>query len=122
MAYCLLFSLEGCVVTSHFDQLMILERFGENEQSIDNYVKKQEKLFSKLKEDIKNNRLKKGISKREILYRYGEPVFCENSHAQIGTEESCLYRYPTKYFHTDIAYLYFDKQDNLYSWEFMPGS
>lgn len=50
-----------------YDQLIALERIGESQKDKDNYVKKQEKLFSKLKEVVKNNRLKQGILKMEIL-------------------------------------------------------
>ena len=36
-------------------------------------------------------------------------------------EETCLYRYPTRYISTDAAYLYFDEERQLYFWEFEPA-
>jgi len=122
LVWCIIFSLGGCSFTTHYEQLMLLKRLGDSQYEIENYVKKQKDSFFKLKDDIKNNRLKKGISKREILYIYGEPVFCKEIADEIGVKERCLYRCPLQYFSSDIVYLKFDKEQNLCSWEFIPTS
>lgn len=101
---------------------MLLKRLGDNQHEIEDYVKKQKDSFFKLRDDIKNNRLKKGISKREILSMYGEPVFCKDIANEADVKQICLYRHPLKYFSTDMVYLKFNKKQNLYSWEFIPAS
>lgn len=122
LVWCIIFSLEGCSFTRPYEQLMLLERIGDNQHEIEDYVKNQKELFFKLKDDIKNNRLKIGVSKRKILSTYGEPVFCKDITNEVDVKETCLYRHPLKYFSTDMIYLKFDKEQNLRSWEFIPAS
>ncbi|MBU1911945.1 MAG: hypothetical protein KKB22_00220 [Candidatus Omnitrophica bacterium] len=122
LIWCIIFYLEGCSFTMHYEQLMLLKRLGDSQHEIEDYVKKQKDSFLKLRDDIKNNRLKKGISKREILSIYGEPVFCKDIANEVGVKEICLYRQPLQYFSTDRAYLKFDKKQNLCCWEFISGS
>jgi len=118
----ILFLLEGCVYFTHHEQIMLLERLAANQREIQNYINRQEELFNKLKEDVKNNRLKEGISKNEVLSIYGESIFCKRVKNKVDIQEVCLYRLPTKYFNTDMIYLYFNKDHNLYSWKFIPAS
>jgi hypothetical protein len=122
ISYSFVLLLEGCALFPHYDQLMMLKKIGENENDIKNYVNKQEHLFLKLREDVKNNRLAKGVPKEEVLFHYGSPIFCRSSNRQGPIKEFCLYRRPVEYFNTDVIYLRFDKYDNLYSWEFIPAS
>lgn len=122
LVWCIIFSLEGCSFARPYEQLILLERIGDNQHEIEDYVKNQKNSFLKLKDDIKNNRLKIGVSKRKILSTYGEPVFCKDITNEADVKETCLYRHPLKYFSTDIIYLKFDKEQNLCSWEFIPAS
>ena len=122
LVWCIIFSLEGCSFTTHYDQLTLLKRLEDSQHEIEDYVKKQKDSFFKLEDDIKNNRLKKGVSKIEILSIYGEPVFCRDIANEVGVKEMCLYRQPLQYFSTDMIYLKFDKEQNLCSWEFIPAS
>ena len=115
------FLLGGCVYITHYKDLMFLGKLAANQREIDNYLKKQEKLFHKLEGDVKNSRLKKGISKEAVLSEYGEPVFCKSVESSGDIVESCLYRHPTEYFDTDVVYLKFDKDEKLYFWEFIPA-
>jgi len=101
---------------------MLLKGLGDSKYELEDYVKEQRSSFSKLRDDIKNNRLKKGAPKREILSAYGEPVFCKDIANKTEVKEICLYRYPLRYFSTDMIYLKFDKKQNLCSWEFIPAS
>ncbi|MDD5729999.1 MAG: hypothetical protein PHN57_02605 [Candidatus Omnitrophica bacterium] len=99
-------------------------RYSKNEAEIKDYVDKHEEYFAKLKKDVKNNGLEKGVSKNDILIRYGEPILWGSPECgkNINVSECCLYRMPTRFFHTDKVYLYFDDKDNLSSWEFKPAS
>jgi len=117
----MLFLLEGCVYFTHHEQIMLLERFMANQREIENYLKGHEEFFYKLEDDIKNNRLKKGIAKGEVLFVYGEPILCKDIRKGDSILETCLYRHPTKYFNTDMIYLNFDKDHKLCSWRFIPA-
>ncbi|MDD5669835.1 MAG: hypothetical protein PHE58_07410 [Candidatus Omnitrophica bacterium] len=118
----MIFLLGGCVYFTHYEQIMLLKRLAANQREIENYLKRQEKLFYKLEADIKNSRLKKGITEEKILSMYGEPIFCRDVQKMPNISATCLYRHPTKYFNTDIIYLKFDKDHKLYSWEFIQAS
>lgn len=116
--YFLILFLAGCSLAKNYDKLMVLRRYGDNQQEIEDYLNKQDMLFSKLRQDISNNRLKKGESKQEILNIYGDPVYCKAVKGKPGIAELFLYRHPTKYFFSDKAYLYFDNNKLLDSWKF----
>lgn len=115
----LMISLEGCTGITYYSQLMALKRFQANAQEIDEHLRIQAESFNRLIDDVKNSRLQKGVSKAEIIRRYGYPAFCKDTDAEADVKEVCLYHYPGKYFNTDKVYLYFDKHENLYSWEFV---
>jgi hypothetical protein len=114
------FCLAGCVYISHYSQVKELKNLAASEDDIQKYLKKQENGFSALRDDLRNNRLKKGLSKKEIISRYGCPIFCKNPGNRPEIKETCLYRRPTEYFYTDEVYLYFDNKEKLYDWEFIP--
>ncbi|MFH1413404.1 MAG: hypothetical protein ABIG56_00960 [Candidatus Omnitrophota bacterium] len=111
----MIFLLGGCAVSPLDQRISLLKRLAANQKEIEQDLKRQEKLFYKLIEDIKGQRLRKGDSKEEILLKYGEPIFCKVSQEE--GREKCLYRHPTEYFLTTKAYLYFDQGENLCSWE-----
>jgi len=121
LAWCIIFFLEGCSFTTHYEQLMLLERLGDSQHEIEDYIEEQRDSFFKLRDDIKNNRLKIGIPKRKILSIYGEPIFCKDIANETDVKETCLYRHPLQYFSTDMIYLKFDKEQNLCCWEFIPA-
>ncbi len=118
----LFLALAGCAVVDQNDQITALEKYDESKAEIAKYVKKQEENFNRLKDDIKNGLLQKGSSEGEIVFNYGDPVFCKDAALQGAVKKSCLYRYPTKYFDTNKVYLNFDENDKLYSWEFVTAS
>lgn len=115
LIFVLIFLFGGCAVSPLDQRISLLKRLAANHKEIERDIKKQEKLFYKLIEDIKGQRLKEGDNKEEILSRYGEPIFCKVPQEE--DMEFCLYRHPTEYFLTEKAYLYFDHAGNLYSWE-----
>jgi hypothetical protein len=92
----------------------------DNQKEIANYVQKQEHGFDVLRRDIEHDRLRKGMAKAEVVSRYGEPVYCVDSGDVSDCGQSCLYRYPTRFFSSAQAYLYFDREQILCRWEFDP--
>jgi len=117
----LIFLLGGCTYITHYGQISLLKKFESNQCEIDSYLKRQQEFFYKLIGDVKNNRLKKGIAKKDVLSLYGKPIFCKNVKDSLEIIERCLYRPAVEYFNTDRIYLNFDKDRNLYSWEFIPA-
>lgn len=97
--------------------LMNLKDLGENRQQTEDYVRQQKELFARLSEDTKSNRLKIGTSRKEILASYSQPVAGKEAVYQGKTVQSLVFRDPVKFFSSEIAYLYFDKEDLLCGWE-----
>lgn len=112
--------LSGCVYLKYADKLFVLKGMGDNRRQIKKYLDEQDKLFGVLKEDIKSDRLRKGMLKREVLKLYGEPVLSEEVTADSLVKEAFLYRHPTDYFSSDRVYLYFDNSETLLYWEYIP--
>lgn len=112
----------GCAKLAHLDELLTLKNVSDNQRQIQIYLEKQEKGFTRLKDDIKNDRLTLGQFKRSIIDKYSEPVLIEKPEPEsVGIKEILLYRHPTNYFKSDRIYLYFDENCRLASWELKPG-
>lgn len=115
--YFSIFILSGCSPLFNISGLVNLKRYGNNQDEIKDYIEKQEGLFFKLKEDINNNRLKTGTSKKQILSKYGEFILSNSVKDETDINEIILYRHPTQYFSSDKVYLYFDKEKKLRFWK-----
>ncbi len=111
-----IFILAGCMQGA-----MTLKRLQNSQQELDEEVKTQEKFFFALSDDVKNNRLQKGISKKEILAKYGEGIFAKPINDVTEKKEVLAYRHPTEFFSSDLIYLYFDKEERLVYWEIKPA-
>ncbi|MFA5271700.1 MAG: hypothetical protein WC412_05100 [Candidatus Omnitrophota bacterium] len=121
MIYSLLVLASGCATVEHLDELFTLKNVSDNQRDIDIYLKKQEKGFSRLLDDIKNNRLLRGKSKRLIIEDYSEPVLVKKVEAEDNIIEVLLYRKPTEYFSSDRVYLYINNKGKLAYWELKPA-
>ena len=74
-----------------------------------------------MREDLKNNRLAKGMLTKQILATYGEPILSKEVSDKDSAKEVFLYRHPTEFFSSDRIYLYFDNDKRLLFWEFEPA-
>lgn len=119
LVYFLLFFFCGCVSLGSYSSLMNIKKLGNNRKQIEEYLSNQERLFENLKEDIVAKRLKRDISREEVIETYGEPVLSKRSQDD-GIAYYLLYRHPTKYFSSDFIYLYFDNTERLSSWLVKP--
>ncbi|MDD5775307.1 MAG: hypothetical protein PHS64_05145 [Candidatus Omnitrophica bacterium] len=109
--------LTGCR-PAHYNELMLLKRWGQDRQGMEQYLDQKERFFAKLSADAAAGRLKRGMPEDTIISIYGAPVMCK----KIASGRSrCLYRHPTEYFFTDKIYLTFDEEQNLDAWEFVAG-
>ena len=110
----LLVFFSGCTVVRHSQQISTLRKVGASQKQMQSYVARQEKGFNRLRKDIERKRLKVGISQREVVSLYGEPIL----EKEVGDKIQWLYRHPTEYFNSDRAYLYFNSSNTLIGWEF----
>lgn len=118
----LIFILGGCCLIPEYQPLMNLKTLEEQRARTALVIKKEEALYNKLNKGIKENRLKKGASKKDILSEYGQPVLSRVVHDKSGNKKlSLIYRHPTESFSSDMIYLYFDDEEKLFSWEIKPA-
>lgn len=104
--------ISGCAYLTHIDGLSTLDSLGKSQEDIDRYIKNQEKLFYVLREDVANKNVYTGLTKKDIIKKYGEPVL--NKNIDSGNEKSVfLYRHPIKYYSNTRIYLYFGYSDKL---------
>ncbi len=112
----------GCAKLAHLNELLTLKSLSDDQRQIEIYLKKQERGFKRLCDDVKNNRLKKGELKRAVISKYSEPVLTKEAGPEnTGVKEILLYRHPTDYFKSDRIYLYFDGANRLLLWEMKPS-
>ncbi|MBD3264283.1 MAG: hypothetical protein GF375_04185 [Candidatus Omnitrophica bacterium] len=116
----LFFLLSGCSLYQKSKALMTLKRLGDSQQQMEKYIEEQEKLFDRLVEDIKEDRLKTGLSIEEVNRLYGDPVLKREAPSSQPFSTILLYRYPTRYFDSDRVYLQFDSSGILVGWEYKP--
>lgn len=114
--------LGGCCLIPEYEPLMNLKNLGDDRTRSAEYIKEQEGLYNKLGLDIKEERLKKGTPKKEIFSEYGQPIFSRAIKDESQIKLALIYRHPTRFFSSDMLYLYFDDKDNLCSWEIKPAS
>lgn len=113
--------LQGCCLIPGYEPLVNLKNLGDNRAQMDKYLKAEEARYKKLELDLKDKRLKEGISRQELLSRYGEPVFSRPAEGQSAKGEVLIYRHPTEYFSSDMIYLYLDDKDRLLSYQIKPA-
>lgn len=112
--------LQGCRLIPEYEPLINLKNLGENRAQMDKYLKAEEGRYKKLELDLKDKRLKEGISRQELVSRYGEPVLSRPTAGQPARGEVLIYRHPTEYFSSDMIYLYLDDKDRLASYQIEP--
>jgi len=112
--------INGCSSVPNFSGLFNLKRLAANQQEIEKYLEEEERLFNELLEDIKNNQLSKGIPKEELLAAYAEPILIKPISGQDKRGEVFYYYHPSEPLSNERAYLYFDQDGLLDSWELQP--
>ena len=119
VSFIIAFFASGCVILSKAEGLMRLKHYSDGQAQIERYVNKQADLFDKLVSDLEEGKLEVGISQKQFIRNYGDPVLANPVRNSSG-EEVLLYRYPLKYFNTDRVYAYFDSSQALIRWEYKP--
>ncbi|MDD5116581.1 MAG: hypothetical protein PHW98_05920 [Candidatus Omnitrophica bacterium] len=109
--------ISGCVYITHLDDVMFLKGMESNQKQMQAQMEKEEKLYEKLKTDIREGRLKALVRKDKVVRLYGEPTLCKPAEFSGGIKETCVYRKQTGGLITEIISLDFDGQDRLCSWQ-----
>lgn len=105
-----LFVVAGCGPA-----ISTLQRYSKEQDLIEREVERAKKKFDLLVEDIKQERLKEGRSKRKFIRIYGKPVITNAIDSNEAVLE-LLYRDPLKFFDTPKVYVYFNKEEKLIRW------
>lgn len=92
------------------EPIRTLQALGAEKDAQAAQVKRQDIRFERLLKDVKEKRLKPGVSRRWVVGRYGRPVL-----DPVSRQEGVifLYRKPTDFFNTVKIYLTFDQDDLL---------
>jgi len=90
-----------------------LIKISKEQESQQRFVADQRNKFKLLLIDIEGGHLERGISRQQVIRRYGEPVI-EQVEDMVT---ACLYRDPLDFFAPQKVYLYFGQDDNLVNFE-----
>ena len=118
IAAAIFLNLNGCLFKENIESLMALKRLGEEQKSIARSLKLEERLFRKLVAHIKKDKLKPGTTLESFIGIYGEPIVSKDT---LSSGKRLLYRHPTDYFNSDKVYVYFDREEKLSWWEYLPA-
>ncbi len=116
--------IAGCVSSKEFNYEGIrnLSQLAVEQRRLGCYLKKQEALVAQLRSDILEGTLQKGMRQDAIIVLYGEPVVSRELAASDNKNEVFIYRHPTRFFSTDIMYLYFDGAGFLSAWSLLKAA
>jgi hypothetical protein len=117
--YLLAWFFAGCA--GGLQGLAVLRGYSSEQAQTARQIKVQKNRLRILISDIEKNNIETGMSYKNILHRYGEPVLVWNMEPASSASRKVLYRDPVEYFYTDRVYLYFDNSDNLVKWEYYPA-
>jgi len=108
----ILFFLGGCVSLSSLKTLIEL---GKSDKIKQKALEEETKSFLKLKEAIEEGLLKEGLSKKEVLKLYGEPVI---TLSRDEIEKWVYKKGQESWFGGEKIYLFFGKDSKLRGWEY----
>lgn len=115
----------GCGKVKHIPRLLVLKSYGENGEEKDFLVEEANAKFEQLSSDISDGSIKEGQTFLEVKETYGEPIKCDIVHEEGVQLSQCLYRFPTRFFKDDKAYLFFNQGESLVKWnliEYKPNN
>jgi len=118
--FLILFLLCGCVSSEQMKGLLTLKSLANNQAQQEKFIKTEEAKFQKLLKYVKQDKLKKGRSKKWILAAFGQPHLSRKAKDD-STLEYIMYRHSDKLFGSERVYLYFDKDDTLVDCRYEEG-
>ncbi|MFA5118946.1 MAG: hypothetical protein WC695_08900 [Candidatus Omnitrophota bacterium] len=107
----------GCVSGNfNFSGMLNLKRLSAEQKQTKLYVKNQEKLFSRLWNDIEKGKLQVGSSREEITAHYGTPSAITQESDHEDSKTILYYRCPTQLIPAQEVRLYFNQEQRLSDW------
>lgn len=107
--------ITGCVGPgANTKALPMLIRLGRNDKSKEQAEKQETKNFRRLKNYIEKSKIKKGVSTKSAISKFGQPV------ALLSESKGERWAYKpsdANWFGGEKIYLFFDKNGNLVDWE-----
>jgi outer membrane protein assembly factor BamE (lipoprotein component of BamABCDE complex) len=100
----ILFFLYGCG-----QKLNALITISKEKEEQSRYIQAQDAKLALLLKDIKQGDLKKGLTAREVIRIYGEPVLVKEENSR----QVFIYRDTVEFFPKQKIYLYFDSDNRL---------
>ncbi len=112
-------TFSGCAKLEHLDELLTLKDMSEEDDAQRAYVKAQDIKFEALVSEVQAGTLKKGLSQKEAVKSFGDPIV-KRAIVRNGQDvEWWVRRYAMRFWDSDKVYLYFDKDKKLTDWEFV---
>ncbi|MFC1709348.1 hypothetical protein ACFL2J_04755 [Candidatus Omnitrophota bacterium] len=102
--------LSGCS-----QPLKTLMRVNSEQELHHKYVDAQDRKFALLLEHVEEDELEFGLSKSEVIRKYGDPVYEKQTEAQ----DIFTYRESAQYNPKEKVYLYFDQNGKLADFEYL---
>lgn len=91
-----------------------LAQYGEEQRIQERLTENQKKNFYVLAKDINDQKLVPGQGYKDILKKYGEPLFIKEEMTEEGLSVyRWVYKPYSKPFCNEMIYLYFNKDGNL---------
>ncbi len=111
----------GCAKLQHMDQLLTLKGVADEQKKQQKYVENQDKKFEQLREAVKTDKIKKFSNQKQIVSKFGQPIYTKSIEKDGQTLELWIYRYSVQYFNSDKILLYFDPDDKLVNSVYEPA-
>ncbi len=112
---CILLGISGCAgLGSKINTLQMLHRLGRDDKLKQRALNRETANFQRLKNYIDSNRIKKGISVKSAIKKFGEPVL---SFAEEEGERWVYKAADADWIDGEKIYLFFDKKGGLIGWE-----
>lgn len=105
----------GCAPLSRkVETLQMLRRLGHNDKLKQQVLKQETIFFQRLKNYIDTNKIKKGISGKSAIKKFGEPV---SVLAGLTGEKWAYKPQDADWINGEKIYLFFNTQSRLIDWE-----
>ncbi len=109
-------SASGCMqmkMLPHLDQALVLKDFGDDKDAQHKYVASVDGKFDELLVAIKSGGISKYKTEKDVVEKFGPPVFCTTAESEGKTVKQCLYRYAIQSKSPQRVYLFYDQNGGL---------
>ena len=112
----------GCAKLQHMDQLLTLKGVADEQKRQQSAIEKQDKKFEQLREAVQTDAIKKFSNQKQILSKFGQPIYSRSVQNNGQDLELWIYRYSVEYFNSDKVFLSFDQDGKLVDASYEPAA